>query len=351
MLLSKLSVSGFKNYQQEVFAFKAGINCLVGKNGVGKTNLLDAIHYLALAKSAINPSDSANIQFGEKAFVVRGEFEELTIACGFNARTGKTLKVKDNEIGKLSDHVGTVPLVFTTPDDADIIREGNEFRRKFFDGAISQVDRQYLSNLISYNKILRQRNEHLKGDVIDHRLLDTYDAQMLPLGKQLSERRAAFIKEFTTHFESNYLALHHTNEQPGIAYETAVLNPNFESNFKNQRDRDMIMKRTLQGAHRDAYVFSLNDQPIKKFGSQGQQKTFIISLRLAEFDFLKSKTDKIPVLLLDDIFDKLDDTRISALVNLLDDSERFDQIFITDARKERSKTFFHDRVVNFIELK
>lgn len=351
MLLTRLSVTGFKNYEQEVFDFLPGINCVVGKNGVGKTNLLDAIHYLALAKSAINSTDSSNIQIGQTAFVVRGEFEDLVVACGFDGRKGKTLKVRDEEIGKLSDHIGTVPLVFTTPDDADIIREGNEFRRKFFDGAISQIDKAYLSDLIAYNRILRQRNEHLKGESIDHQLLDTYDAQMLPLAKKLSTRRASFIKEFTDHFKTAYQSLHESEEHPDITFESSALKPNFEENFKNQRDRDMIMKRTLQGAHKDAYVFSLNEQPIKKFGSQGQQKTFIISLRLAEFDFLKKETKKIPVLLLDDIFDKLDDIRISALVSLLDDPDRFDQIFITDARKERSKTFFQNKQVNFIELK
>jgi DNA replication and repair protein RecF len=355
MILTHLNLTHFKNYNSSKFQFDAGINCVVGKNGLGKTNLLDAIHYLAFAKTAFSTTDAQNIRTGEYVFTIYGTLEnELIVACQYQIRKGKTLKVNQQEEKKISNHVGKIPLVMTTPDDSDIIREGSEFRRKFFDEGISQIDPAYLDDLIAYHSVLRQRNEHLKQaeqpNQVNHKLLDTYDAQLMPLAKRIGSRRHAFMLDYLVHFRENYASLFPGKEIPEIAFKSDALTDNFENIFTSSRQRDMIMQRTLVGIHRDQYDFILNGSPVKKFGSQGQQKTFIIALRLAEFDMLKKHLRTTPLVLLDDIFDKLDDDRIHALVDLLDDDARFQQVFITDARKERSKSFFKKRNVNFIEL-
>lgn len=355
MILSQLQLTSFKNYSVASFVFDVGINCVVGPNGKGKTNLLDAIHYLAFAKTAFSTTDTQNILHGQEVLTVYGLFDDgLKVACQYQNRKGKTLKVDGEEERKISNHVGRIPLVMTTPDDSDLIREGSEYRRRFFDEALSQIDREYLEQLIQYHAVLRQRNEHLKQadepGKVNHLLLDTYDAQLIPLAQKIGKRRQAFLEPYRRAFAENYTSLFPEEEVPEIVYKSDALEPNFPDKFRQCRPRDVVMQRTLMGIHRDQYDFNLNGQPVKKFGSQGQQKTFVIALRLAEFDMLKSETGNTPLLLLDDIFDKLDDGRIAALVDLLDDDKRFEQVFITDARKERSKTFFKKRNVNFIEL-
>lgn len=355
MILTQLNLTHFKNYSDSKFQFDAGINCIVGKNGLGKTNLLDAIHYLAFAKTAFSTTDAQNVLHNEGAFTIYGALEDdLVVACQYQVRKGKTLKVNQQEEKKISNHVGKIPLVMTTPDDSDIIREGSEFRRKFFDEGISQIDPAYLEDLIAYHSVLRQRNEHLKQaeqpNQVNHKLLDTYDSQLIPVAQRIGQRRQQFLVHYFEFFKVNYTALFPGKETPEIEFKSDATLKNFEELFKKSRQRDIIMQRTLVGIHRDQYEFILNGSPIKKFGSQGQQKTFIIALRLAEFDMLKKHLGTTPLVLLDDIFDKLDDDRIHALVDLLDDDSRFQQVFITDARKERSKSFFKKRSVNFIEL-
>ena len=338
------------------FQFSPSVNCLVGKNGVGKTNLLDAIYYLAFAKTAFRTTDLQNIHTGHASMTSLGEFEsDLVVACNYEKRKGKTLKVNGEEEKKISNHVGVIPIVLTTPDDTDIIREGSEFRRRFFDGAISQMDVGYLKNLIAYNQFLKQRNEHLKQsenpNQINHTLLDTYDEKLIPLAEKISKGRESFLKKYLPFFESSYGALHKAKEIPSIDFMSEALSRDFSKKFAQSRSRDMLMQRTLMGSHRDQYNFLLNGEAIKKFGSQGQQKTFIIAMKLGEFDLLSETKGKHPLLLLDDIFDRLDADRITLLVKLLCDDKRFGQIFITDAIKERSKAFFKKQEVNFIEIK
>lgn len=356
MILNQLILTGFKNYAEASFDFASGINCLIGKNGSGKTNLLDAIYYLAFAKTAFYTTDSQNIHNGQSSLTSYGIFEnDLIVACNYERRKGKTLKVNGEEEKKISNHVGLIPIVLITPDDTDIIREGSECRRRFFDGVIAQMDVDYLKNLIAFNQLLKQRNEHLKQakevSQINHTLLDTYDEKMLPIAKRISTRRKIFLKTYTPFFEKSYGALHRAKEIPAIQFKSMVLEKDFPSQFNEFRNRDILMQRTLIGPHRDQYDFSLNEEAIKKFGSQGQQKTFIIGLKLAEFDMLSAEKGKRSLLLLDDIFDKLDDERIASLVEILSDKKRFGQIFITDARKERSKVFFKKEKVNFIEIR
>jgi DNA replication and repair protein RecF len=353
MLLKKLQLTQFKNHLSSSHEFGERINCVLGKNGVGKTNLLDAIYYLSFTKSAVGSQDRLSIHHEMPSFTVRGTYDDCVLAIQFEKGKSKTLKIDGQEPEKLSDVIGKVPLVIVLPDDTVMIKEGSEERRKFFDGALSQFDAEYLQKLLRYNKILKQRNSLLKqndGRSINYKLIETYDDQLIPLAIQISKRRSALKELFLPFLQKNYAELHEGGEIPGLNFKTQV-NEGFESLFRNNFQRDQIMQRTLLGSHKDDFEFHLDGELIKKFGSQGQQKTFIIALKLALYDFLKDKKKQKPILLLDDIFDKLDDTRIQLLVSLLLDKKRFGQIFITDARKDRSKELFKDlKMVNFVEL-
>ncbi len=353
MVLKSLKLTHFKNHVNTTFEFNDGINCIVGKNGTGKTNLLDSIYYLSFTKSAVGSSDRIVINHEKDSFTVFGSYDQLTIALQFEKGKSKILKVDGQEPDKFRDVIGKVPLVIVLPDDTSMIKEGSEERRKFFDGALSQFDNDYLEMLLNYNRLLKQRNALLKdpsGRQLDLKLMDTYDDQLIPLSKAISLKRAEILNVFLPFLEKNYKDLHDENECPGLQFKTHV-NDGFEEEFKANFPKDQLMQRTLLGCHKDDFQFTLDDQPIKKFGSQGQQKTFIISLKLAQYDFLSKETGKKPLLLLDDIFDKLDDSRIKLLVGLLQNKNRFGQIFITDARKDRSRELFEsNNDVNFIEI-
>ncbi|WP_424962712.1 DNA replication/repair protein RecF [Ekhidna sp.] len=353
MILKELKLTSFKNHPESSFGFGERINCVLGKNGVGKTNLLDAIYYLSFTKSAVGSQDRLTITHDRRAFTVHGTYEEVTIALQFEKGKVKTLKIDGQEPDRLSDVIGKVPLVIVLPDDTSMIKEGSEERRKFFDGALSQFDSEYLKSLLKYNKILKQRNSLLKieeGRGLNKKLLETYDDQLIPLAIDISRKRQEMKEVFLPFLQKNYADLHEGGEVPGLNYKSHV-DEGFAKRFKANSQKDQIMQRTLLGSHKDDFEFFLDGELIKKFGSQGQQKTFIIALKLALYDFLKDQTGKKPLLLLDDIFDKLDDSRIQLLVSLLLDSNRFQQIFITDARKDRSKELFkEEKEVNFIEL-
>ena len=356
MVLSTLKLANFKNYQEETFQFKEGISCLIGLNGMGKTNLLDAIHYLCMTRSSQSNTDQDNILFGESYFSIIGDFKsKLKVNCFFESGKKKIFKVNGKEPEKLSDHIGSIPCVLTTPDDNELIREGSEVRRKLFDRVISQYDHHYLEQLIQCRKLLNQRNTYLKQNAgrssYNKNLLKTYDDQLTPLFKAISTKRNEFLEEFNSYFTSNYRDIFKVDEVPAIRYRTKCLDKNFEDQFNDAVQKDLILERTTMGSHKDDFIFLLDGKPTKKFGSQGQQKSLIIALKLSEFDFLKAKKDEIPLLLLDDIFDKLDDHRISHLVKLLSDGNRFSQVFISDARKERTKKFFEkNKGVTFYEI-
>lgn len=353
MILKSLRLTYFKNHPESQFEFENRINCVLGKNGMGKTNLLDAIYYLSFTKSALGSQDKLAITHDQQAFTLFGTYQNLNIAIQFEKGKVKTLKIDGQEPDKLSAVIGKVPLVIVLPDDTAMIREGSEERRKFFDGALAQFDPDYLQALLQYNKLLKQRNSLLKqheGRGINTQLLETYDDQLIPLALTISFKRAEVRDIFLPFFEKNYADLHEGGETPSLNFKTHV-GDDFPDRFKSNVQKDQIMQRTLLGSHRDDFEFLLNGDPVKKFGSQGQQKTFIIALKLALYDFLKEQTGKKPLLLLDDIFDKLDDSRIQLLVSLLLDNARFQQIFITDARKDRSKELFKkEKAINFIDL-
>lgn len=359
MKLNSLKLTNFKNYESLDIRFSAGINCIVGKNGMGKTNLLDALHYISMTRSALNSVDQQNISYNQLFFAINGKVDqdkkEKSINCYFEQGKKKIIKVEGKELDKLSDHIGNFPSVLITPDDTEIIKEGSEVRRKFFDSVIAQHDRPYLEDLMAMQRLLKQRNSFLKKNdgrrSIDKKLISVYDESLLPLFRSVTHKRSAFIKGFTPYFTENYNQIFEGNEQTTIQYRSGVLDPNFERTYFESIERDIILQRTTVGAHKDDYAFKLNERAIKKFGSQGQQKSFIIALKLAEYDYLKSMKGFNPLLLLDDIFDKLDDERIQRLVSLLTDKNRFSQIFITDARAERSRQYFEStEAVSFYEV-
>jgi DNA replication and repair protein RecF len=352
MILASLKLQFFKNYESENVAFSPGLNCLVGLNGSGKTNLLDAIHYLSFTKSAFTATDPQNIKNKEQYFRIEGIFDpgeerKISVLCFVEKGQKKVFKANSAEYDRLSDHIGKIHVVLQTPYDTEIIRDGSEYRRKWVDGCIAQYDHQYLENLLRYQKVMKHRNALLKnadGKLSNSLLplLDTYDEEIIRLSLNLTKERASFIDEIQQYFTNNIQAIVEGAETCKITYKAQALDDAFAENFRQARQKDVLMQRTTIGAHRDDYVFELNGHPIKRFGSQGQQKSFLIALRLTQYDDLRAKTGAQPILLLDDVFDKLDDDRIGRLLALLSDSDRFGQIFITDARKERAMTIFGD---------
>ncbi len=343
MYLRKLILHNFKNYEEQHLDFIPGINCLVGENGAGKTNLLDAIHVLSLTKSAFNPVDSQNIRKGLGYYAVNGQFETggttEEVICGFQIGKSKSVKLNKVEYDKLSLHIGKFPLVLIAPNDSDLIREGNEVRRKFLDGIIAQHDAAYLNDLIRYNHFLKQRNALLKNfnetRVRDLDLLFPYDKNLKELAAAIYSKRVSFFNQFIPFFNQHYAHVSGNKEEVNIQYKSQVEDEDFPSLFHSFLEKDIYQQRTNAGIHKDEIVFEIEDMPLKKFGSQGQQKSFAISLKLAQYDCLHAIMGKKPLLLLDDVFDKLDDLRIKHLLGLMAENH-FGQIFLTDARPERT---------------
>jgi DNA replication and repair protein RecF len=345
--LKKIQLLNFKNYEEILFDFSTGIHGFVGENGSGKTNLLDAIHYLCLTKSAFNSLDSQSIRHGERFFMIQGVFEkenkEIEVHCSLQEGRAKTLKVEKKPYQKISEHIGHFPCVLMTPYDTDLIREGSETRRKFFDGTLSQIDQTYLNNLLKYNKIIEQRNSLLKQfaerNFFDKTLIETYDSQLFPLAQAIFDKRSAFVAEFIPLLENYYFFICDEKEKVGMKYVSDLQTSDFESLLRHQLSKDMLLQRTTKGIHKDDYVFEIDGHSIHKFGSQGQQKSYVIALKLAQFELLCQYKGIKPLLLLDDIFDKLDDKRIKKLMELMS-SGKFGQVFLSDARPERTRGLF-----------
>lgn len=344
MILQKLSLLNYKNFEAQTFEFDPKINCFVGNNGVGKTNVLDAIYHLSFGKSYFNPVTTQNIRHGTDFFVIEGNYlkNELSEKIVVSARKGQKKIIKRNgkTYERFSDHIGFLPLVIISPADQDLIIEGSSTRRKFIDGVISQGDSQYLQDVINYNKILSQRNALLKYFAANHTFnqdsIDVYNEQMHTYGTAIYTKRAAFIEEFVPIFLHRYASITSGSESIGLAYRSQLQENNLLQLFQENLAKDRISQYTNVGTHKDDLVFTIDDHPIKRFGSQGQQKSYLIALKLAQFDFIKRHSKDEPILLLDDIFDKLDEERVEHLITLVD-KENFGQLFISDTHADRTE--------------
>ncbi|TFF35812.1 DNA replication/repair protein RecF [Mucilaginibacter psychrotolerans] len=347
MYLQQLSFLNFKNYTEAELTLSPGVNAFVGNNGAGKTNLLDAVHYLSLCKSYFNPIDSQQIKQGADFFMVNGVFEKNgnkeVVACGVKRNQKKQFKRNKKDYQRLADHIGLLPLVMVSPYDISIIIEGSEERRKFIDNVISQTDNQYLDELIAYNKFLANRNAMLKqiADTgrYDPELLAVMDEQLTASGTRLFQKRRAFMEAFTPIFNQHYSFISNGAEQVELVYESQLLADSLATLLKKNIERDRILERTTSGIHKDDLQFNIHGMPMKKFGSQGQQKSFLIALKLAQYTFLTQKNGFKPLLLLDDIFDKLDDGRVTKLMQMVSNND-FGQVFITDTSISRVQQVF-----------
>nr|WP_298927973.1 DNA replication/repair protein RecF [uncultured Allomuricauda sp.] len=344
MFLKHLSLVNYKNFSSKSLEFDPVINCLVGDNGVGKTNILDAIYHLSFGKSYFNPVSTQNIKHETDFFVVEGEFEKDNrtekIICSFKRGLKKVIKRNGKAYEKFSEHIGFLPLVIISPSDRDLITEGSDTRRKFMDGVISQSDKEYLKTLIKYNKVLVQRNSLLKYFVANHTFdpntLAIYNEQLHTLGTEIHQKRVAFVTSFIPIFKEQYAHISEKEEEIMLSYESQLLDKSLLELLETTVDKDRAIQYTSVGIHKDDLNFTIAGHPIKKFGSQGQQKSYLIALKLAQFHFIKEQAKTTPILLLDDIFDKLDENRVSQIVALVD-NDNFGQIFISDTHAERTE--------------
>ena len=347
MILNKISLLNFKNYDQLEVSVSPFVNCFLGKNGMGKTNILDGIYYLSNCKSFFNSVDSQNIKNEEDFFVIQGEFEgeekPENVYCGVKRGKKKVFKKGKKEYEKLSDHIGLINTVLISPMDTNLIYEGSETRRKFIDLIISQYDKQYLQTLIKYNKVLQQRNAYLKnlqqGAQFDELSLQIWNEQLTPLGAEIHKQRTQFLEEFKLVFDEIYSTISGGNETAQLNYKSQLDESNFEDLLKASLQKERYIGYTTKGTHKDDFSFEIDNRQLKKFGSQGQQKTFLIALKLAQFKHIESKTTSKPILLLDDIYDKLDEHRIAHLMNQICEGV-YGQVFITDTNTKRLPAFF-----------
>jgi len=340
MQIDSLSLINYKNIESSDLNFSSKINCLIGDNGMGKTNILDAIYYLSFCKSHSNSIDSQNIRHDADFFMIKGNYlrngEEEVISCGLKRRQKKVFRRNNKEYEKLSEHIGLIPLVLISPEDNYLITEGSEERRKFIDGVISQFNQRYLHQLLQYNNALKQRNSLLKlndGQENDE-LMDLWEEQMDNHGRYIYEERQRFIHDFMPVFSNFYANIAGKSEHISLEYTSQYHeHESLKNRMVQTRERDKILGYSTQGIHKDDLEMMLDGFPIKRVGSQGQNKTFLIALKFAQFDFLKKNHQLRPLLLLDDIFDKLDTSRVEKIVQLVS-SDLFGQIFITDTNRE-----------------
>lgn len=357
MFLKQLSLINFKNYAEFEAKFSEKINCFVGHNGMGKTNLLDAIHYLSFCKSYFNTIDSQNIKHNEGFFVIQGQFsktgEESDVYCGIKRNQKKIFKKNKKEYERLSEHIGQFPLVMISPGDSDLINGSSELRRKFLDGIISQYDKVYLDKLISYNQVLKQRNALLKHfsetRSFDSETLEIWDEQLVMYGRAILSIRQDFLRRFIPLFNTYYRFISDSKEDVSLHYENSLGEKDPEgSSFKaallSALPRDRAVNYTTIGPHKDDLDFKLNDFSLKKYASQGQQKSYLLALKLAQFEFIKDQKHTKPLLLLDDVYDKLDETRFTKLLEMVS-SEKFGQVFITDTHADRMNDLLNQKQI------
>ena len=367
MILEKLSLINYKNIREATLELSPKINCMIGRNGVGKTNILDAVYFLSFCHSASNPVDSALIRHDEDFLFVEGEYSasdispstfnpppSTMISCGMKRGSKKHFRRNKKEYRRLSEHIGLIPLVMVSPADTLLIDGGSEERRRLMDMVISQYDHTYMEAVSRYNKALQQRNAMLKlEEEPDPEIIGLWEEQMAIEGERIYQRRQSFVSELTPIFQRYYERISDNREQVAIDYVSHCQRGPLLEVIRRDRQKDRIMGYSLHGTHRDDLVFSLGGHPIRREGSQGQHKTFVIALKLAQFDFLKrTNGGNTPILLLDDIFDKLDSSRVEEIVKLVA-GEEFGQIFITDTNREHLDQILaassHDYKIFFVE--
>ena len=344
MHLKTLNLINYKNFKNQTFEFNSKVNCFVGSNGVGKTNILDAIYHLSFGKSYFNPIASQNIKHGEDFFVVDGRYskdlKEEKIIVSLKKGGKKVIKRNSKSYNRFSDHIGLLPLVIISPVDRDLITEGSDLRRKFIDGVISQNDKIYLDQIIRYNKILFQRNSLLKqfylSRTFDHDTIEIYDEQLSKIGNLIFNKRKEFLELFSPIFFEKYSIISNNKEKVNLNYKSNLKNHRLQDLLISNIEKDKVLQYTSVGIHKDDIEFMIGNYPVKKFGSQGQQKSFLIALKLAQYEVLKAKSGNSPILLLDDIFDKLDSKRVKQIIKMVNDSN-FGQLFISDTDAKRTE--------------
>jgi DNA replication and repair protein RecF len=342
MHLKKLSLVNFKNYEETELEFSPKINSLVGNNGVGKTNILDAIHYLSLTKSFFNNIDSISIRHGEDYFIINGTFsrndEEDQIYCAFQKQKQKVLKKNGKEYQKLSDHVGKYPVVMISPADNALISEGSEERRKFLNKIISQYNPEYLDSVLKYSKALQNRNKLLKdfkaSGKFDNDALTIWDSQLVKYGTYVYHERENLVSELIPVFQENYSMISSGKESVKLSYRSHLSEGDFAEALASSVAKDRFLEYTTIGIHKDDLLLEMNGHSVKSLGSQGQQKSYLVALKLAKFEYIKQKAGISPILLLDDIFDKFDAGRVEQIIRLVG-NDRFGQIFMTDTHQSR----------------
>ena len=338
-VLEKIVIADYRNIQLQEIDFSPNINCISGNNGEGKTNLLDAIYYLSMTKSAFASSDKFNFRHGTEEFSLAGTYRmpnglSSRFALKMTSKGEKKVKRDDKAYQKVSEHVGVLPVVMVSPADVSMVSESGDERRRFVNAVLSQMDREYMSAMQQYNRLLLQRNKMLKDQVVDRALLEVIDMRMSALAEPIYNARKQFVQDLKPIVAEYYKALSGDSEQVDIEYESELSDASLESILAASFEKDRIMKHTTSGIHRDDFAFTMNGHPIRRFGSQGQQKSFLVSLKFAQYEIMKRNYGYAPMLLLDDVFDKLDMGRISNLLQMVASND-FGQIFITDSNKVR----------------
>lgn len=355
MFIQQLQLINFKNHENKSFLFEGKFNCFTGLNGVGKTNILDAIYFLCIGKSYFSSTDKNCLRFNESFFRLTSTFrnEDNKDEIVVKLEKGKRKKIELNEISivKLSDYVGKYPVVIAAPDDNILILGASDERRKFIDQTLSQADNHYLKALTTYQKVLSQRNALLKSTEkkgLDKSLLEVYNAQLTPLGETIFSKRKAFITEIEPHFNKIYKEISQGKEFFVLDYKSHLLEEKFSNLLQSSFQKDFILQRTTKGIHRDDLVFSMNNEPLKTFGSQGQQKTFLLALKLAQYEYLKKAKGVPPIFLIDDMFDKLDSLRGGNLLNYI--AKSINQVFLTHTNKSDLEPMIKDQNYVIFEI-
>lgn len=341
MHISNISITNFKNIKEAELTFSPKLNCFIGNNGAGKTNVLDSIYYLSFCKSFFNSTDQLNINHDESYFMLNSNYRRLesneTISCGLQKGQKKQFKRNSKVYKKLIDHIGLLPLVMITPSDVDLILGGSDERRKFMDGVISQYNQNYLDDLLKYNRALQQRNNLLKHFAaerkFDTELLEVWDNQLIEYGSRIHNERVVFVKKLIPVFQQYYSKISLDNEKVELVHQSQLYEQSFENALKESLAKDRAAQYSTVGTHKDDLLLKIGDFPIKKLGSQGQKKTYLVALKLAQFDFIKEISGIKPILLLDDVFDKLDQQRVEQIVKVVS-GQQFGQIFFTDTNRE-----------------